>query len=119
MMESGPESGEEQRRHGRLRCEQTLCCIGQVVDLSASGMLVEHRGRLIVENGQELRLTVSHESGESDVVVQVRVIRIERTGFRKHQFGLEFVDLEDDQKRQLAALARIASDQLVFRCTNN
>jgi len=119
MMENGPGPDDEHRRHGRLRCEQTHCCIGQVVDLSASGMLIQQRGRLTIENGQEILVTVSHESGESDVTVPVRVVRIERTGFRKHLYGLEFVDLDDDQQRQVAALARLASDQLVFRCTRN
>jgi len=119
MMESGDGLKDDQRRHGRLRCEQASCCIGQVQDLSASGMLVQHRGRMTIESGHELQVTISHESGESDVTVRVRVVRVERTGFRKHLYGLEFVDLEDDQKQQLVSLARTASDQLVFRCKRN
>jgi PilZ domain-containing protein len=119
LMLSEGEPQEDRRRHGRLRCEQTSCCIGQIVDLSASGMLVKHRGRLMIENEQNLCVTVSHESGDSDVTVTVRVVRIERIGFRKHRYGLEFVDLQDGQKKQMVDLARTASDQLIFHCRCN
>ena len=119
MMVGNDEPVVENRRHGRLRCEETRCCIGTVLNLSASGMLVKYRGRLIVENGQELALTVRHDSHESDVTVKAHVKRIERVGFRKYHYGLEFIDITDEQKKKLVDLARVASDQLVFHCSKN
>ncbi len=109
----------ERRRHGRLRCEETACCVGQVTDLSASGMRVQRRGRPIMDVGDELQISVHPDAGEPAITLTARVVWIERAGFRKHIYGMEFADLDDDQKRQLGELARVVTDQLIFRCSYN
>lgn len=109
----------ERRRHGRLRCEETSCCVGQVEDLSASGMRVKRRGRPIMEIGDELTIGVHPDAGEPAIKLHARVVWIEKSGFRQHIYGMEFADLSDDQKRQLSELARVVTDQVVFRCTYN
>lgn len=114
VMDSTPTS--ERRRHGRLRCEETSCCVGQVSDLSASGMRVLRRGRPIMEVGDEFQISVHPDGGEPAVTLPSRVVWIERQGFRKHLIGLEFAELDDDKKRILGELARIVCDQIVFRC---
>ncbi len=109
----------ERRRHGRLRCEDTSCCVGQVTDLSASGMRVNRRGRPIMDVGDELQIGIHPDAGEPAITLTARVVWIERKGFRKHIYGMEFAGLNDDQKRQLGELARVVTDQLVFRCSYN
>jgi PilZ domain len=110
---------EEQRRHGRLRCEQTRCCVGEVVDISASGMRVKRRGRPIMEVGDALKISIEAEEDGPALTLNARVVWIERCGFRQHVYGMEFGDLSDEQKRGLGGLARVASDQIVFRCSYN
>jgi len=119
MMEDQADAEGERRRHGRLRCERTACCVGQVVDLSASGMRVQRRGRPLMEVGDDLTISVLHDGDDSAITLRARVVWIERSGFRKHIYGMEFAGLDDDQKRQLSSLARVVTDQLVFRCSYN
>jgi hypothetical protein len=108
----------DRRRHGRLRCESTRSCIGDVVDISASGMRVQRSGRPVLEVGDEFRITVHPDAGEPVLTLPSRVVWIERKGFRKHIYGIEFANLNDDQKRRLGELARIVCDQIVFRCAS-
>ncbi len=117
--EDGAGAESDRRRHGRLRCEQTSCCVGQVVDLSASGMRVQRRGRPLMDVGDELQISVHSDAGEPAITLTARVIWIERGGFRKHTYGMEFADLTDDLKRRLGELARVVTDQLIFRCSYN
>ena len=112
------DSSSDRRRHGRLRCESTRSCIGNVLDISASGMRVQRSGRPIMEVGDQFRITVHPDAGEPVLTLPSRVVRIERTGFRKHVYGIEFVELNDEQKRRLSELARIVCDQIVFRCAS-
>lgn len=114
VMDTTPKG--ERRRHGRLRCEETSCCVGQVSDLSASGMRILRRGRPIMDVGDEFQISIHPDAGEPVLTLPSRVVWIERQGFRKHVIGLEFVDLDDDKKRLLGELARIVCDKIVFRC---
>ncbi len=82
-------------------------------------MRVQRRGRPLMEVGDDLKISVQHEGDESEITLMARVVWIERSGFRKHVYGMEFADLADDQKRQLSSLARVVTDQLVFRCSYN
>ncbi len=72
-----------------------------------------------MEVGDELHISVHHDSEDSTVTIPARVVWIQRSGFRKHIYGMAFADLPDDQKQKLGDLARVAADQLVFRCHNN
>jgi PilZ domain-containing protein len=109
----------ERRRHGRLRCEETTCCVGPVVDLSASGMRVQRRGRPVLEVGDELKVRVHVYGDDPAITLTARVVWIKRSGFRQHVYGMEFAGLSDEQKRQLSELARVVTDQAVFRCSYN
>ena len=114
VMDSTPSN--ERRRHGRLRCEDASCCVGQVADLSASGMRVLRRGGPIMEIGDDFSITVHPNGGEPILTLPARVVWIERQGFRKHIIGLEFGELDDPSRQKLGELARIVCDQIVFRC---
>jgi len=107
---------ENLRRHGRLRCESTSSCIGEVMDLSASGMRVMRRGRPILDVGDEFVITIRHENDGNVMKLPARVVWIKRAGFRKIMYGLQFSDLNEEQRTHLTTLARIVTDQSVFRC---
>lgn len=86
------------------------------MDLSASGMRVQRRGKPLMEVGDEFKISVHPDAGEPMLTLPARVVWIERQGFRKHVYGLEFAELDDVTKRRLGDLARMVTDQVIFRC---
>ncbi|MCC6681300.1 MAG: PilZ domain-containing protein [Phycisphaeraceae bacterium] len=102
----------ERRRHGRLLCEDLRCNIGQIRDLSASGMKIFRKGSSIGQVGECLEITIEYM--DSHMTVRAQIIRNDKAGFRKRLYGFAFVDLTEEQKARLTALARIASDTLTI-----
>ncbi|MEO1236414.1 MAG: PilZ domain-containing protein [Planctomycetota bacterium] len=103
-----PESrGEDRRRHGRLKTEGTQSSLGEVVDISASGMRVVRKGALPVREGEKFRVDLQIEQQIMPIDVEVR--RVSKLGRRKFEFGLEFINLGEDERRRLISLARTAS----------
>ncbi len=98
------------RRHGRLRCELLTCGLGQVLDFSASGMRVAHRGRMELKEGESicLHLQVLHISQ----IVQARVVHVRKSGFRRHEVGLEFIEVTPEVSAGLLSIVRLAVSSL-------
>lgn len=111
-----PDAHINQRRHGRLRCFRTYSTLGEVIDLSASGIRVLHKGKPPLGIGDTF--TIKVQSRESDLAVSLpaRIVWIESAGRRKQHIGMTFLDLDDATQSRLARLARYACDQLIFRC---
>jgi c-di-GMP-binding flagellar brake protein YcgR len=107
-----PKRDEERRRHGRLRCDSARCELGELIDLSASGMRVRRRGHCSFRNGHEVQVQIGFE--RNMVSVNARVVHVEKRGFRVRIVGFEFVDLTDEQRRKIVELARNATDQLLL-----
>jgi len=104
-----PPRDDDRRRHGRIRTEEVTCSIGDVVDLSASGMRVESKGRRAVSLGDTVSLTLKY--GQYALPIDAQVVRIQKTGFRRHVLGLQFEKLNPDIQSKLTQMARIASNQ--------
>ena len=104
-----PEHGgdDNRRRHGRLKTEGTLSSLGEVVDISASGMRVVRKGTMPVAEGEMFRIELQIDKQVLPVDVQVR--RIRKLGRRKMEFGLEFINLSDENRMNITRLARIAA----------
>lgn len=104
--------GNERRRNGRVRCDDLTCTLGVVNDLSMSGMRVERRGRKIGAEGEAFAVRMQY--GDIGVVLECRIVRVTRTGFRRHSYGLSFVDITAEDQRKLCELARYAAEKKVF-----
>ncbi|MFW6059373.1 MAG: PilZ domain-containing protein [Phycisphaeraceae bacterium] len=102
-----PPREEERRRYGRLRTEDVTCSIGEVVDLSPGGMKVRRKGWRCVRVGDRFTLTLRY--GGFALPLDVRVVRLERHGFRRHCFGLAFEEVNPDIRSKITHLARIAA----------
>lgn len=98
---------DNRRRHGRLKTEGTESSLGSVVDMSASGMRVHRKGALPVAEGEKFRVDVQID--KEIMAVDVVVRRIRKLGRRKFEFGLEFINMSDEDRNRLARLARIAA----------
>ena len=107
-----PDRLEERRRHGRLKCDSTDCALGELIDLSASGMRVLRKGRSPYKIGSEFKIDLWMD--QTKIPVTVRLVHIEKRGFRKRVLGLEFINQSDEQRRRIVELARTAHDQLVM-----
>jgi len=98
---------ENRRRHGRLKTEGTESSMGSVVDMSASGMRVHRKGTLPVHEGEKFRIDVQID--KEIMAIDVMVRRVRKLGRRKFEFGLEFINMSDENRNRLARLARIAA----------
>jgi len=96
----GPASGGTRRKHGRLEQEAVMSGLGQVLDLSASGMRV--LGRKSVPRGE---FTTWIRGLGVSMTVRARVAWSKRRGMLRQELGLQFVNVTPDVARQLTDLA--------------
>lgn len=102
---------DNRRRRGRLRCAELLCHpLGEVEDLSASGVRVLRHGRGVGRVEDRFMVRLVSGVGPDTVSVKTRIIRIEKLGFRRYSYGLEFLDVDEQTRAQLTALMRIATE---------
>ncbi|MCX5662468.1 MAG: PilZ domain-containing protein [Planctomycetota bacterium] len=96
------------RRHGRIRCDMLTCGLGDVVDLSASGMRVT-RTSLGANTLGEI-LDVRLQAPGLTMVVRAKVVHISKAGLLRRNLGLEFVDVTPEIARGLTEIVRVAMD---------
>lgn len=106
------QSPENQRRHGRVKCHDICCTLGEVLDLSASGLRVRATGKLPVRKGDAFSMTI--ETLDGPMLAPVRIAWIRRVGFRRHEIGVTFVETGEALARALGTLARAAANNEVI-----
>lgn len=97
---------DPRRRHGRVRCLDIDCNLGEILDVSASGMRVRTNQRPPTI-GTSLTTTLTGLDGPvefSGVVVWTK-----RSGFFKFEVGIEFRELSAQMRTALARLARASA----------
>lgn len=95
------------RRHGRVLCEGIRSSIGEVLDISASGMRVKVNRIVKWREGQVFQ--VSLLVGTDIVPVTARITRLRRRWFRAPEAGLEFMELTPAVRSALAAMACVGA----------
>ncbi len=102
-----PAPGErDARRHGRVRTESVACSLGEVVDISASGLRVRCQGKPPCRIGQRASIMINGFEGPFQVFA--RPVWIRKTGMWRYEIGLCFEDLDQTARLQLAGLVRAA-----------
>ncbi len=86
---------------GRLPQEQLVSSLGPVLDLSAGGMRVLCTRPLLGTRDVGLR------GGDFSVKLSTKVAWSRRLGFRRHEIGLTFLDVDEELA---SMLSRISSD---------
>lgn len=94
------QSVSERRRHARIPQRSLESSLGKVIDLSRSGMRVQGTRRL----RGTLEVVIFNTSGPH-IRIRARVAWTKRIGFRRHQSGLEFIDLPSSVAAELARIA--------------
>ncbi|MHC4948311.1 MAG: PilZ domain-containing protein [Planctomycetota bacterium] len=104
------EDHANRRRTGRLGLEGVRCDLGEVHDLSCSGMGIVSRKGLRV--GTETPVVIM--AGPDNVLVRARVCRAKKLGLFRHELGLEFVDVTDETRDRLTGIASIHRMRRMF-----
>lgn len=103
MRETGFCQGDPRRRSPRHAAEHVTCDIGEVVNLSASGARIASRGKPPLKKGQTVQMLLTGQDGA--IRVQGVVTWLRRTGWRKAEVGVRFINLTPAHVLVLATLA--------------
>ena len=95
-----------QRRRGRFRTDLLDCELGMVLDLSAEGMRVLHRGRCRHQVGDYLELTL--RQFDIEVPVNARIVWLKETGRRKYEIGFVFTGVDAEGHEAIAHIAQVS-----------
>lgn len=108
-MGASEENGANRRRHGRIRSKDLNTRLGEVQDLSASGL------RLIgevqpPENGSILHLDITHPEGS--VRVKALVVWQSQIEDGRFEIGLSFEDVNPTTQAGIVKVARLAMSSI-------
>lgn len=103
------DGGAERRRKGRIKVELLECDLGDVVDLSASGMRVRRKAKKAPNDDEVMELTLTHLEGE--LPLKARVVWTKKSGFRKFDMGMEFVEMNEQAQSELNQIIRVSACQ--------
>lgn len=90
---------DERHENNALSCQ-----IGDVVNISASGMKLKCEGKPPIKVGQTIDIKL--DSGSQRVSVQASVIWIRRRGFKSFLIGMKFVNIKNSLKAAIDSLGK-------------
>lgn len=111
-MSESARSSDNRRRHGRVRMQDITCSLGDVLDLSASGLRV--RAKVAIP-AVGTRFSVKIGGLDNTFYVSCVVKWSRRVGLMSREAGLEFDELTAEQRRSLNLLARTAASNEYVR----
>lgn len=91
--------GDDRRTTGRLPQDSLDCDLGPVLDLSSGGM------RVLCKRPQQGSLEVSLRASQYSMTLFGQVAWSKRLGFRRHEIGIQFVDVDDDTAHVLSRIS--------------
>ena len=102
-------AGGAQHRRGkraeeRFSTDLLTSTLGEVIDLSGSGLRIRRTGGATVTVGQILKVTI--KSDQCEVTLKCRVVRVQRLGLRQCDIGMAFVEIRPGLRNALHSLAR-------------
>lgn len=98
------DAGWRVRKAERFGGATVRCALGEVEDLSASGMRVLCQGKPPVKPGGVVPIRLRFGDGSLQLQAQVRWSK--RKGLKTHEIGLSFVNLKPGMAKVLEAVAR-------------
>jgi hypothetical protein len=90
---------EGRRVPGRLPQELLSCDLGPVLDLSAGGM------RILATRPQAGAFDVRLRGADVSLTLRVKVAWARRLGFRRHEVGLSFLDVDESVAQLLSRIS--------------
>lgn len=99
-----PSKAADRRDSGRVACEAVHCSVGEVLDLSATGMCLK-RSRTRMLTFRKV-FTAEFRIGDRVVRISCRVIWMRQVGLLHQVLGVRFVEPTTDTQIQLLQLAK-------------
>ena len=104
----GHSDGPNNRKAGRVRCQQITCSLGEVRDLSATGLRVLCKRNEGISAGQVVCFRLYTLEG-AELQVMVHVAWVRKAGWRKHEMGMKFLDVSPELRLALLQLCRAST----------
>lgn len=102
------------RRFGRIRVSGVRANLGRILDISGGGMRVATRSRVAPRRGDTIPVQI--DVGDDEWLgVTARVAWVRVTGVLSREIGLEFVEIDDEVRRSLLAIAHTSGSAGGFR----
>lgn len=99
------------RRHGRIRASMVPCSLGEVLDISISGLRIRARGKPPFARGHGMTITIATPAGL--LAIDVGVAWARRVGWMHYEAGLIFVNPTPDVLEGIRSILRgCAADPL-------
>lgn len=99
-----PDIDDPRRRGKRHKVDALRCDLGVVLDLSTVGMRIAAEGKPPLQVGKVVRIRLRIPEGT--IAVDGRAVWMHRTGFRKYQIGIEFINVKRSISAALDMLGR-------------
>ncbi len=99
----GPADKSNRRRNGRVLCQEIQCSLGEVLDLSGTGMRIRTRERIPTDGAP---IGVILNGMDRQIYVICRIAWIKKAGFFQKELGLRFENPNPETLAALNALAR-------------
>ena len=109
-----PDDHDPRRQMPRHNTDAVSCPLGELLDLSGTGMRVAVKGRCLLKVGQQLPLRLKTSQGS--IPVTARIVWKKKTGLLgNYQLGCHFEGLKPNLSLALATIARfgfVAADEV-------
>ncbi len=102
-----PAREKNARKHGRVRSQTITCSLGEVIDISASGMKVRMANKPAFKPQEEVSVTVNGVNNPFEIKAKFAWSR--RNSLFKWTVGFQFGTLSDEVRKELLEIARIAA----------
>jgi hypothetical protein len=114
MKPGNSDSPPKTPRRNRVTLEMARCSLGEITNVSATGMCVRYCGsrHAIPRKGRPFQLQVHTLDGM--ITVPARVAWVKRAGFRRFNVGVEFTDASAETQAKLRQLASTAARSRVI-----
>ena len=96
-----PSNLSDRRSPGRVPQEELMCDLGPVIDLSCGGMRILSKRQLV----DIVKAKVW--AYDFSMTLETRVAWTKRLGFRRHEIGLEFINIDDSISKILGRISAL------------
>lgn len=102
-----PPRASNARKHGRVKSPTITCSLGEVIDVSASGMKIRMGNKPAFKPHEEATITIHGVNAPFNVKAKFAWSR--RNSLFKWTAGFAFDQLPDEVRKELLEIARIAA----------
>lgn len=104
----GDSGSPNNRKAGRVRCQYVTCSLGEVRDLSATGLRVLCKKNPGIAAGQVICFRLNTLEG-AELPIMAHVAWARKAGWFKHELGMKFLDVSAELRLALLQLCRAST----------